>query len=101
MDGKNVNYNADWVKIILDACPKARMWPHGQGMLHHKFIVFANYDLNRAVKPYAVWTGSSNFTYNSQYNQESGLYIVNDELSAMYYNNFQCLWNKSISLKMI
>jgi hypothetical protein len=65
--------------------------------MHHKFLVFAKggdlipgphgYDVFR-VEPYAVWTGSFNFTNNGSRSFENALFIQNKQLAEAYYNEF-------------
>ena len=69
-------------------------------LMHNKFLVFASYkNYNRPVsgyydygkikiKPYAVWTGSFNFTKNSQNSLENALLIKDPLVVHAYYKEF-------------
>jgi len=64
--------------------------------MHNKFIVFgkltqgteiSNYGYaEKEFKPYAVWTGSFNFTHNSTNSLENGIYINSKEIASKYVN---------------
>lgn len=64
--------------------------------MHHKFLVFCEYktvsvdqdfEFTKAV-PYAVWTGSFNFTYNAGRSFENALYVRDKELADAYAREF-------------
>ena len=68
----------------------------GYSLMHHKFMIFLRhvetYDKNEVkdqesaftLKPYAVWTGSFNFTYNASRNLENAV-LIKDELVVLKY----------------
>ncbi|WP_414756353.1 phospholipase D-like domain-containing protein [Anabaena sp. CCY 9910] len=49
--------------------------------MHHKFIIFCNW----FYEPYAVWTGSFNFTYNGTQSLENGVYITDKYIVKAYW----------------
>ena len=58
--------------------------------LHHKFLLFGRYD-NQAEtiqQPYAVWTGSLNFTHNSNNSLENGVYMTDPVIVNSYTREF-------------
>lgn len=62
--------------------------------MHNKFLVFAkviqgsdNYELD-TIKPYAVWTGSFNFTKNATKSLENALYITEPSIVEAYFNEY-------------
>lgn len=74
--------------------------------MHHKFIVFLKdvrnckpyqregwdneaLDDSIDVVPYAVWTGSFNFSENALRSFENAVVIHNDKIAEAYYNEFQ------------
>lgn len=66
--------------------------------MHNKYLVFLRkdplfddsvhtpYPINYI--PYAVWTGSLNFTFNSENSLENGLYIECPTVAMKYFNDF-------------
>ncbi len=70
--------------------------------MHNKFLLFANiedanrdsldfeewWDSERSVLPYAVWTGSFNFTKNATFSLENALYITNKEIVKAYFDEY-------------
>jgi len=68
-------------------------------LMHNKFLIFAktenqcievngkNFCMEK-VKPYAVWTGSFNFTYNATQSLENALIITDDEIVNAYFKEF-------------
>lgn len=68
--------------------------------MHNKFIVFCknkdpNNDLNNHIIPYAVWTGSFNFTDNSTYSIENALFIQDKKISTRYYQEWEWIFSLS------
>jgi hypothetical protein len=71
--------------------------------MHHKFLVFTkegppreedHYDGEDCGRPgrpmpYAVWTGSFNFTYNSTQSFENAVYINDDCIASSYFDEYQ------------
>lgn len=68
-------------------------------LMHNKFLIFAktenqcvevngNNFCMEMVKPYAVWTGSFNFTYNATQSLENALIITDDEIVNAYFKEF-------------
>jgi hypothetical protein len=63
---------------------------------HHKFVVLANcnhilgeYGYYPKILPYAVWTGSFNFTHNATNSLENAVVIRTPEIVEAYYNEWQ------------
>ncbi len=63
--------------------------------MHNKFIIFAKikrarerYSWETYIEPYAVWTGSYNFTANAGFSLENALYITSPEIVRAYYAEF-------------
>jgi hypothetical protein len=66
--------------------------------MHNKFLVFAklkkkfideDYDeYNFKIEPYAVWTGSFNFTQNANFSLENAIYIKDKDITLAYYKEF-------------
>lgn len=76
--------------------------------MHHKFIVFCRTEVAQqqnimydeqeeeigleffpeSVKPYAVWTGSFNFTENAVRSLENGLYLTDPNIVQAYYDEW-------------
>jgi hypothetical protein len=50
-------------------------------LLHHKFLIFCHSPL----EPYAVWTGSFNFSFNATRSLENGLYITDECIVKAYW----------------
>ena len=70
--------------------------------MHHKFAVFcerresndsaaeeAFFDDYIVPVPYAVWTGSFNFTYTGTRSFENAVYIEDPEISRAYFNEWE------------
>lgn len=78
---------------------------------HHKFVVFCNLS-NRevayqdqwgtwysgTVEPYAVWTGSFNFTANAAQSFENAVLINDPEIAKAFYNEYAYLYGLSEQL---
>lgn len=64
--------------------------------MHHKFIVFCRPDVetdeegckHRYLDPYAVWTGSFNFTENAGRSLENALYITDPAVAKAYFDEW-------------
>lgn len=62
--------------------------------MHNKFLLFARYPTSEnihdcpRIEPYAVWTGSFNFTKNATYSLENALYITNMEIVQAYFREY-------------
>lgn len=59
--------------------------------MHHKFIVLCEEQgegENMELCPYAVWTGSFNFTYNAGHSLENALIIRNPEIVKAYAHEY-------------
>lgn len=61
--------------------------------MHNKFLVFANIEdgpeWSYTIEPYAVWTGSFNFTKNATYSLENALHITIPEIVEAYFKEYQ------------
>jgi hypothetical protein len=64
--------------------------------MHNKFLVFCRVDILREktypevdIVPYAVWTGSFNFTMNATMSLENALVLWNRAIAAAYYDEWQ------------
>jgi hypothetical protein len=66
--------------------------------MHHKFLVFCRYATEETmgfggdpyeavdgIAPYAVWTGSFNFTYNGTMSFENAIYLTDPEIVNAYF----------------
>lgn len=62
--------------------------------MHNKFLVFGKVIQGQdqhsfqTIKPYAVWTGSFNFTKNATKSLENALYITEPTIVEAYFNEF-------------
>lgn len=78
--------------------------------MHNKFLVFANvnpkyleftrscknneeyyesFDQFRTLDPYAVWTGSFNFTFNAHNSLENAIYLNDEIIAKAYYDEWK------------
>lgn len=64
--------------------------------MHNKFLLFArllfedNLEFTRTiVEPYAVWTGSFNFSKNAGRSLENALYVTDPKIVDAYYREYQ------------
>jgi phosphatidylserine/phosphatidylglycerophosphate/cardiolipin synthase-like enzyme len=68
--------------------------------MHHKFLVFCKRKatLKRPVdkqgvvdwpEPYAIWTGSFNFTNNGNHSLENAVFIRDRSIAESYYQEWQ------------
>jgi hypothetical protein len=79
----------------------ARQGSSTQPRMHHKFIVFCNQAADSYAggtggsetlhwpEPYAVWTGSFNFTVNGCNSLENALFINDKRIAKLYYEEWQ------------
>ena len=115
LDRGKSDYDDKLFRSIHEACGENRpmIWPPSGEIMHHKFIVFIRYEydeyasINRKIdskrkslvkyestyeeNPYAVWTGSYNFTNAARSNRENGVYVVSDIVANEYYRQFRGL----------
>lgn len=56
--------------------------------MHNKFAVFASLDKDERVVPYAVWTGSFNFSKNAGMSLENAVLIKDMTIVDAYYQEF-------------
>lgn len=56
--------------------------------MHNKFLLFADFDENDQVKPYGVWTGSFNVTYNAGCSFENAVYLTEPDIVNAYYHEY-------------
>ena len=60
--------------------------------MHNKFIVFAKIEYcehgERQIIPYAVWSGSFNFTQNSVLSYENAIYMTDPEIVSAYFKEY-------------
>jgi len=63
--------------------------------MHNKFLVFANIEQGDdggcpfyIIEPYAVWTGSFNFSKNATNSLENALYITNNNIVEAYFKEY-------------
>lgn len=66
--------------------------------LHHKFIVLEREVADYGIQPYAVITGSYNFTRGAERNLENIVYIEDAEVARTYAKEFLRLIESSIKL---
>jgi hypothetical protein len=82
----NPEYRSNWVQTLLRDLPKMVFIYTGANakkMMHNKFMI-----LFREDRPYAVITGSFNYTYNANMNWENILYIESDEMGEKYHEEY-------------
>jgi hypothetical protein len=56
--------------------------------MHNKFLVFCRLTEDK-LSPYAVWTGSANFTHNARYSFENAVFIRDHSISIAYFNEWR------------
>ena len=59
--------------------------------MHNKFLVFAKVEDQSSMSvpvPFAVWTGSFNFTLNAQHSLENAVILRDPKLVEAYFNEF-------------
>lgn len=71
--------------------------------MHNKFLVFCkhertNQDEKLHINPYAVWTGSFNFTQNSVYSLENAVYIEDKLIAERYFDEWAWIYGLSEEL---
>lgn len=65
--------------------------------MHHKFMVACGYNMRKddiALEPYAVWTGSYNFTENASRSLENAVEIYDPVIARAYFRH----WEHALSL---
>ncbi|WP_199771138.1 phospholipase D-like domain-containing protein [Vibrio owensii] len=76
---------------------KEKTYPYS--LMHNKFLIFARMIKEKIemeekvfyldkVKPYAVWTGSFNLTFNATQSLENALLITDEEIVNAYFKEF-------------
>lgn len=87
---KQTAKNIESLRYLPDACKRGR---ETHGIFHHKFVVLSRI-VNGTKKPYAVLTGSSNFTHNAVYKQANVAHIIRDEqVAGIYLQLFDVLFS--------
>lgn len=65
-------------------------------LMHHKFLVFCRAEDGKygdaPLEPYAVWTGSFNFTMNASYSFENAIIIRDAAIATAYFREFAQLF---------
>jgi phosphatidylserine/phosphatidylglycerophosphate/cardiolipin synthase-like enzyme len=60
--------------------------------MHHKFIVFCRNEESTSgysnYEPYAVWTGSFNFTKNAGFSFENAVFLRDERLAMAYFREY-------------
>ena len=82
----NPEYKSQWVHTLLRDLPNmvyVYRAVAGRGIMHDKFIV-----LLRENQPYAVITGSFNYTYSANTNWENIVYIESEETALSYLDEY-------------
>lgn len=81
----NGGYESNGVRCVgAQNTRRAKAWPR----MHHKFVVFCSRAPDTSIIPYAVWTGSFNFTRNGNESFENAVYIANPEVADAYANEY-------------
>ena len=65
--------------------------------MHNKFLVFCTCT-DQGITPYAVWTGSYNFSYNSGNSLENAVYIRDEDIAKRYYDEWAWIFGLSEEL---
>lgn len=91
----SAEYSGDLVKRIRKAIPNCYVYA-GEGLMHNKFIV-----LLRDERPYAVITGSYNYTTKASSNEqkENIVYIEDATVASLYATEFATLLKRSKRLE--
>ena len=91
----SAEYNGDLVKRIRKAIPNCYIYA-GDGLMHNKFIV-----LIRDGNPYAVITGSYNYTTKASSNEqkENIVYIEDATVASLYATEFTSILKRSKRLE--
>lgn len=95
MNSASYEYNPNFLKKVLKAIPDSYVYTSDRGILHHKFIV-----LRANQRPYAVITGSYNYTHQAQSNCENIVYIYDDKVAMAYQDEFNRLLNSSSTKRL-
>lgn len=82
------DYSISPIRVMgLCTSEKSRTLPRN----HHKFVLFCKSSPSQKygtsiniIEPYAVWTGSYNFTLNAEKSFENALYITNKNIVTAY-----------------
>jgi hypothetical protein len=92
----NPEYKSQWVHTLLRDLPNmvyVYRGVAGRGLMHNKFIV-----LLRENQPYAVITGSFNYTYSANTNWENIVYIESEEIALSYLEEYNKILRFCVSL---
>jgi phosphatidylserine/phosphatidylglycerophosphate/cardiolipin synthase-like enzyme len=82
-------YDSNLVNQIKRAIPKAFIYPQ-ESLMHNKFIVLLRDEI-----PYAVITGSYNYTTKANTNRENIVYIEDSEVASSYSREFRSILKES------
>lgn len=87
---KQTAKNIESLRHLPDACKRGR---ETHGIFHHKFIVLSRI-VDGVKRPYAVLTGSTNFTHNAVYKQANVAHIIRDaKVAGIYLQLFDVLFS--------
>ena len=78
------DYDIAFVRILVESFTELFIYTSESHMLHSKFIVFVKDE-----KPFAVLTGSYNYTVQAAKNYENVIFIVDDTIAWQYANEFK------------
>ncbi len=69
-------------------------------LMHNKIIVLAKIDpRNFRLDPYAVWSGSCNFSFNASRSFENAIITYNRKVAVQYYKEYKQILARSESIK--
>lgn len=89
--GTQPMFDPAYYRRLKESCCQLNMYPSTDNyILHHKFIV-----LFRDEKPYAVLTGSYNFTEQGNRNLENIVYLENASIAQQYADEWHLLYTKT------
>jgi phosphatidylserine/phosphatidylglycerophosphate/cardiolipin synthase-like enzyme len=90
LDPSSPDFRKNWVKDIHDLLEENAYVYYGgkDGQCHHKFAILCNYDKDSQLQPYAVITGSYNYTIAAKTNQENVVYVPNIDIAKQYLVEF-------------
>jgi hypothetical protein len=94
----NPEYKGQWVHTLLRDLPNmvyVYQGAAGRGMMHNKFII-----LLQENQPYAVITGSFNYTYSANTNWENIVYIESEEIALSYLEEYNKILRSCVSLSV-
>jgi hypothetical protein len=83
-------YNRLLHNKLLKSTQSLTIWNDKNRLMHNKFIVFIRYN-GHMHTPYAVLTGSYNFTINARNNHENCIYIEDNNAAEEYEKEFRRL----------